>query len=370
MNRPLRPATVIEVAQEAGVSTATAARALGNYGRVRDSTREKVLRAAEKLNYQANGLARSMITGRTKSIGVVCGDVHNPFFAGILRGITDVARTHGYSVLIANSDEDWATEVESVRTLSASAVDGLIVSPAEPKHVEHLENWSGTGKPLTLIDRSSATLQTDAVVIDGARAIQDAVTRLFELGHERVAIVGELRSAQELDHVLSLNRRGLDNLDVFTLSPSAARLVGYLRAHTYADKEIDPALVVRAGEYATAAASLATRELIGIAAAPTALVTTDNVMTLGAYRALREAGTIIPDQLSFIGFDNQDWTLLVSPDISVIDQPDYDMGRTAATMLLERIEGLNEPPRVVRAATSYLERASVAPTTKEAKRKA
>src|SRR5690606_40370511 len=91
MNRPLRPATVIEVAQEAGVSTATAARALGNYGRVRDSTREKVLRAAEKLNYQANGLARSMITGRTKSIGVVCGDVHNPFFAGILRGITDVA---------------------------------------------------------------------------------------------------------------------------------------------------------------------------------------------------------------------------------------------------------------------------------------
>lgn len=361
MTRPSRPATIIEVAREAGVSTATAARALGNYGPVRDSTREKVMLAAQKLNYQPNELARSMVTGRTKSIGVVCGDVHNPFFAGILRGITDVARAHDYSVLIANSDEDWATEVESVRTLSASAVDGLIVSPAEPNRVEHLENWSGTGKPITLIDRASAQLQTDAVVIDGPQAIHDAVTRLFELGHERVGIVGELRSVDEMETVLSLNRRGLDNLDVFTLSPSTARLVGYLRAHAHAGKEVDLGLVVRTGEYAATAATAATAAMLGAQSPPTAVITTDNVMTLGAYRALRDAAIEIPDQLSFIGFDNQDWTLLVSPDITVIDQPSYEMGTTAATMLLERIEGLSDAPRVVRAATTYLERASVGP---------
>jgi LacI family transcriptional regulator len=354
-------ATITEVAKEAGVSTATAARALGNYGPVKPSTREKVMKAADKLSYRPNELARSMITGKTKSIGVVCGDVYNPFFAGILRGITDVATERGYTVLIANSDEEWAKEIAAVRTLSASGVDGIIVSPAEPNRVEHLINWSGKDKPVTLIDRASATFSTDAVVVDGPQAVHDVLIRLFELGHERVAIVGELRSAEELEHVLSLNERGLKKLDVFTLSPSAARLVGYLRAHAQARKQVDASLIIRAGSYSLDSAESATGKVLSDPhTRPSALVTTDNVMSLGAYRAVIAAGLRIPEHLSFIGFDNQDWTELVAPPISVIDQPSHSMGRAAANVLIERIKGNQGEPQILTAHTNYIERASVA----------
>lgn len=359
MPRAARPATIIEVAKEAGVSTATAARALGNYGPVRESTREKVLLAAKTLKYQPNELARSMVTGKTKSIGVVCGDVHNPFFAGIVRGITDVARERGYTVLIANSDEDWATEVEAVSTFSASGVDGLIASPAEPKRVDHLENWSGKGKPVTFIDRASAKITTDAVIVDGPSAVEHAVSRFFELGHERIAIVGEFQDEDDMDHVLALNERALNNIDIFTLSPSNARLVGYLRAHNVARKPVHPELVVRAGSYDLNAAKDATNLLLTTTQDVTAMVATDNVMSLGAYKALVEAGRRIPEDVSFIGFDNQDWTDLVTPRITVIDQPSYPMGQQAARMLLDRIDGLEGESRIVTSPTALIERDSV-----------
>lgn len=355
-------ATITEVAKEAGVSTATAARALGNYGLVKPSTREKIMKAADKLSYRPNELARSMITGKTMSIGVVCGDVYNPFFAGILRGITDVATERGYTVLIANSDEDWSKEIAAVGTLGASGVDGIIVSPAEPNRVDHLINWSGKNKPVTLIDRASATFRTDAVVVDGPQAVHDVLLRLFKLGHERIAIVGEFRSAEELERVLSLNERGLEKLDVFTLSPSAARLVGYLRAHAQTGKQVDASLIIRAGSYSIDSAESATREvLLKSRSRPTALVTTDNVMSLGAYRAVLAAGLRIPEQFSFVGFDNQDWTELVTPPISVIDQPSHSMGRAAANVLIERIKGNQDELQILTAHTSYIERASVAP---------
>ncbi|WP_371029207.1 LacI family DNA-binding transcriptional regulator [Pseudoclavibacter sp. JSM 162008] len=359
MAKTARTATIIEVAKEAGVSTATAARALGNYGPVRESTREKVMLAAKKLKYQPNELARSMITGRTRSIGVICGDVHNPFFAGIVRGVTDVARERGYTVLIANSDEDWPTEVEAVATFSASGVDGLIASPAEPKRVDHLVDWSGRGKPVTFIDRASAKISTDAVVVDGPSAVQNAVETFFSLGHERIAIIGEFQDVDDMERVLSLNERALGQLDVFTLSPSNARLVGYLRAHAAAGKTVHPELVVRAGSYNLGAAEAATDALLSTTEV-TAMIATDNVMSLGAYKALISSPLSIPDDVSFIGFDNQDWTDLVTPRITVIDQPSYPMGQQAARLLLERIDGLEGEPRIVTSPTVLIERDSVA----------
>jgi LacI family transcriptional regulator len=341
------------------VSTATAARALGNYGRVKESTREAVKRAAESLNYRPNELARSMITGRTQSIGVICADVYDPFFAAVVRGITDVARGRGYTVLITNSDENWHTEVESFGSLQSSRVDGVIMAPSDPNRVDHLRAWVAEERPLVMVDRASSRLETDAVVVDGPTAVEAAVSRLFDDGHERIAIVGEFSPQSAVERLFAALAQGDEAVHPFDFSPSISRLTGYVRAHRAHGFPIDPALVVRSGAYTVEAAQIATSVLLR-SDPPTAIVTTDNSMSLGAYRAIRAAGLRVPEDVSFIGFDNQDWTEFASSGISVIDQPAYAMGQEAARMLLSRIDGNSEPPRIVTMPAAFIERGSVA----------
>ena len=138
MSHERRRVTIPDVAREAGVSPATVGRALGGYGYVRDEIRERIRQTAEDLGYRPNGLARSMITGRTNSIGVVCADIANPFFASATRGISDMARKEGFGIILTNSDEDIELEREAVRLLLEKQVDGIIASPANSADSAHL----------------------------------------------------------------------------------------------------------------------------------------------------------------------------------------------------------------------------------------
>ena len=158
--------TVADVAREAGVSKATAARVLGGYGTVSAKVREAVKAAAAALDYRPNELARSMTTGRSGTIGVVVGDIENPFFSLAVRGITDVARLAGFNVILSNSGEDVAAEKAAIRTLVAKRVDGIIVSPAKEGDVEHLKDIERSGRPLALLDRSAPSLNVDTVIAD------------------------------------------------------------------------------------------------------------------------------------------------------------------------------------------------------------
>ena len=158
--------TIHDVAAAAGVSTATAARALGGYGAVSPGVRERVKAAASQLGYRPNSLARSMITGATHTIGLVVADIENPFFARSVRGIADVAHAAGYEVLLANSDEDPATERAAVRVLFGKRVDGLIVAPASTDEGPHLSDLSERGVPVVLLDRAIPGIDADAVVVN------------------------------------------------------------------------------------------------------------------------------------------------------------------------------------------------------------
>src|SRR5690349_3291334 len=140
-----RDVTVADVAKAAQVSKAQAARALGNYGAVSDEVRERVLAAAEELSYRPNELARSMNTGKSHTIGVVVGDIENPHFGLVTRGITDVAKKSGYNVILTNTDEDLASEIDAVRVLRDKRVDGLIVAPASSTETAHLKQVQESG---------------------------------------------------------------------------------------------------------------------------------------------------------------------------------------------------------------------------------
>ncbi len=185
---PSRPTsvTVADVARRAGVSKATAARVLGGYGTVSDRVREAVTAAARSLDYRPNELARSMTTGRSGTIGVVVGDIENPFFSLAVRGIADVARQAGFTVILINSGEDVAAEKAAIRTLLAKRVDGLIVSPAKEGELDHLQEVARSGRRWHC-STAAARHSTSIRYRRRQNAAEGVTRRLLALGHRRIA---------------------------------------------------------------------------------------------------------------------------------------------------------------------------------------
>ncbi|GAB3263838.1 LacI family DNA-binding transcriptional regulator [Arthrobacter pigmenti] len=332
--------TVPDVARAAGVSTSTAARALGGYGYVSANVQERVHEAAAKLGYRTNQVAKSMVTGRTNTIGVVGADIENPYFAGSMRGIGDMARATNYGAILTNSDEDVAIERDAVQILVDRGVDGLIVAPADVSDCSHLVMAMERGVPVTLLDRTCPGTEMDAVIIDNVKAAKEAITHLIELGHRRIGIVTELRREAEAYDMEKMSP-GQD-IDPLTLNPSASRLLGYLQAHWDADLPVDPTLLGRTKTYTKARATSATIDLLKSDDPPTAIFSVDNLMTIGALEGMKKLDAHMPEELSLVAFDDLDWMTLVTPSITAVRQPVYEMGMNAAQILFSRI---NNPDR-------------------------
>ncbi len=347
-------ATVADVARQAGVSRATAARALGGYGRVSAATVAAVEVAAKEVGYRPNELARSMITKRTRTIGVVLSDIENQFFTRALRGITDVVREHGYDLLLANTDEDPEAEKKMVAVMNARQVEGLLVCPVQLDQIEHLAETGEAGRPVVLIDRTVTSLPLDSVGIDNRGVAAQAVALLIERGHTRIGMISGVGPAETERALAQITSTAIPGE-----SPSEGRLVGYAMAHRAAALPIDRALVVEGGFHSSQARDRA-RELLSAPNRPTAVLTTDSLHTLGTLQAIRDLGLQCPDDISLLGFDDADWASLVDPAITVVSQPAYDIGARAAEFLLERIADGSAPPRQLQLPTTLIERASVA----------
>lgn len=345
---PKPRATIADVARLAGVSTATAGRVLGGYGSSREETREQVERAARKLGYRANALARSLITGRTRTIGVVAGDIQNPFYASILRGVTDVVEKRNFGLLIMNSDENLQKEVRAVNLLLEKQVDGLIVSPCDTQNAPHLRDLHASGLPLVLLDRTVAGLDVDRIATENIGTAERAVKVLIDAGHRRIGVVAELVEEQQ-GGVAGFIKRGLagDVLSTDTLYPSWQRILGYLRAHRQAGVPVDPLLVGRVGSYSSEGAQATALRLLDRQDRPTALFATDGTMSEGVMRAIVALSLRVPDDLSLICFDDLEWMSFLPPGITTFAQPRLEMGAAAAEILLDRIQGTDAASRAM-----------------------
>jgi LacI family transcriptional regulator len=339
--------TIPDVARRAGVSTATAARALGGYGAVSGAAREAVLAAAEELGYRRNELARAMITGRTNTIGLVIADIENPFFAGAARGVSDAARESGYEVVFTNTDEDPDVERSAVRVLLSKRIDGIIVAPTSADG-DHLVAAQRGGCPVVLLDRRLENFPVDTVLVDSVAAARGVVERLVAAGHERIAMVtGGVSRAERTS-----GRPGV--------STGQDRVDGFLDG--LADAGIaDPQAYLRTGAHNPDLAFALTKQLLALPLPPTAVFASNSRVALGVIKAIRDAGLEIPREISMVGFDDADWTSVVNPPISVVAQPTYALGRRAAELLLARLTGSEAPPAVHMLPTDFLSRASVAP---------
>jgi LacI family transcriptional regulator len=354
--------TILDVAAAANVSRATAARALGGYGPVSEEVRERVAAAAASLGYRPNNVARSMKSGSTRTIGVVLGDIRLPFFAGALAGVADVAQAEGWEPVLANTNEDLEREKRAVAVLYEKRVDGLIVAPASSDDGAHLVDLARRGLPLVLLDRQVRDVPADAVVVDNERAAARAVQHLVGLGHERIAMIASTGPGRRLDSgSRTFDLGALTGTDTDPpLKPSVARVRGYLWGLRDAGLTAD-ARLVRHADYDRESAASQAVAVLEMRDRPTAIITSDSLMTLGVLAAVRHVGVRMPDDLSLIGFDDADWATVAVPSITVVAQPVLELGAVAVRRLLARIGGDERPPQVVVLKTELVLRESTGP---------
>ncbi|ANL69426.1 LacI family transcriptional regulator protein (plasmid) [Rhizobium phaseoli] len=346
---PKRSVTVADVAKAAKVSKATAARVLGGYGVVSDKIRDQVVAAAAALEYRPNELARSMSTGRSGIIGVVVGDIENAFFSLAVRGISDMARLAGFTVIIANSGEQLDAEISAVDLLIGKRVDGLIVTPARCDRIDHLRQVRRAGVPLVLFDRNIPELEVDAVTGDDREAAIAATRCMVEQGHRRLAYV----SAMEAE--------GGKLADIGRISNSAVRerVEGFVQVLTEAGLP-NPVHYVRLGATDQPQTDDVVKRLLSDSAPPTALLASDSLVGLRVFKSLQSLGLSIPKDISMISFLDADWTSVTVPPITIIDQRVYEMGKLAGERLIARIEQIPLTAERLQINTTLVMRGSVA----------
>jgi LacI family transcriptional regulator len=327
--------TIKDVARKAGVSPATASRVAGNYGYVSKAIRNKVLVAIRELGYRPNTVARSMVTKSTHTLGLVVTDITNPFFAHLMRSVEDVTWKAGYTLFLANTDENTQREEAIVQTILERQVDGLILVPATSQSTPYLEHFIQQGIPLVLLDRNVGGIAADAVMVDNENGAYQAVTHLIRLGHRRIGMV-------------------IDNLNIST---NTERLAGYRKAFHEADLPVEEQLI-QSCQFTEQSAFYLTTEMFNHPQRPTALFAANNFMTLGILHAAQQANLRIPEDIALVGFDDLDWTAFSPLQITTVTQPVQELGNVAANRLLMRLQGDQTSPMEIRLKTIFIIRKS------------
>ena len=307
--------TIRVVATTAGVSPATVSRVLNGNTEVNADLRDRVLAAVSELGYRPNGAARSLRTRATLVLGIIISDITNPFFTAMVRGVEDIAQEAGYSVILANADEDLAKESRYLEVAVAEQMAGVVLSPASSTQTR-LDVLTERNIPVVTIDRRIRGSDFDSVTINNRDLARQATAHLIEQRCRRIGFIA----------------------GPSVTTTARDRLAGYTAAMRAAGRAIDPALIVPAN-YRIDGGYDATRALLQLPRRPDGLLVSNNLMTVGALDALSEAGLEMPRDIAFVGFDDVTWALGRRARVTAVQQPTYEIGRRAAELLLARIRG-------------------------------
>jgi LacI family transcriptional regulator len=305
-----------DVGRKAGVSAMTVSRVINGREGVDPDTQRRVEEAIAALDYVPNRIARGLISQKTQTIGLIVPDFVNPFFAPVVRGAETAARRAGYRVLLCNSEGDLRLEREYIDDLVSHRVEGLLLAPASDRSRGSILALLRGGFPLVLIDRALPDVDCDLIVSDSAVGARRLVEHLIAIGHRHIA------------HIT----------DVDDTSTGRERLRGYREALEHAGIMYQEELVFRAtvdqmGGYRAAQQALAMEPL------PTAIFTVNNMTVVGAMKALREQGLSVPKDMGLVCFDDVEHLAVLSPFLTVVDQPAETFGSLGAQLLFERIAG-------------------------------
>jgi LacI family transcriptional regulator len=322
-----------DVAALSGVSLKTVSRVINGEPTVAPELAARVRRAAASLDYRPNLTARNLRSSdrRTRTIGVLLENVANPFSSALHRAVEDVARARGVAVFAGSVDEDPARERELALALVERRVDGMIIVPAGEDQ-SYLANEQRAGLSLVFADRPPRLLRADAVVSDNARGAGAAVQHLIAAGHKRISFLGDLTS----------------------IATAADRFAGYQEALSKSGIEFDEA-IVRFDLHSVTAAEAATRDLM-LGPKPTALFATQNLITIGALRALRDMD--LQERVAVVGFDDFLLADMLQPAVTVVAQDPAAIGETACKVLFQRMDGDASPPQTHTIPTRLIARGS------------
>jgi LacI family transcriptional regulator len=329
-------ASMREVAELAEVAISSVSRVLSQHPDVSAEMRERVLAAVEQLEYEPDFLAQSLRRGATLSVGYVVGDISNPLIATITSGAESILRAAGYSMLLMNSENDPALDTAHIRFFQARRVDGMILSLASERTPTTLEVLRQVDVPIILIDRDVPTeLNASIVRNDHREGMRAAVGHLLDLGHRRIALI----------------------TGALDLWPVRERIAGMAEAVAARGRPDETVSLV--GSLSAEHGERSTEQLLAMHPRPTAIVAGGNQVLAGCVRALARHGVRIPEDMSLITCDEVDLSELHSPPIASVSRDTLLLGRTAAELLLERLNG--GEPRTMLLPTTFTPRPSSGP---------
>lgn len=291
-----------------------------------------------ELNYEINAVARSLRQKKTNSIGVIVGNVLSQFYSIIAKSAEDTANKFGYNVILCNGDDNPEKELGYLKVLKSNRVDGIIITPTG-KNADYVNRLIDSETEVVLLDRLVEGVNCDAVLVDNENGAYNAVKYLIDQGYSKIGII--------TGYIDRTTGRG--------------RLNGYLKAINEAGIPRDDRLI-KIGNFKKEAGVNLAKELLGSSDRPEAIFVANLDMTFGALVAIKEMGLRIPEDLGIIGFDDSEWFLLLEPPLTVVSQPVYNLGSTAAEMLIKKIEaeekGINNKPLILTLNTNLIIRNS------------
>jgi LacI family transcriptional regulator len=311
-----KPATIKDIAKHLNISISTVSRALRNAPDVNPETKNAILAISEKLNYQANRLALSLRHKQTHSIGVIVPNL-DYVLSSMVKGIDEAALEAGYTVMVCQSNESFGREILNTSRMLESLVDGLIISvSSETKTFDHFKKFQERNIPIISFDRMIPELNAPYVILNNEEGGFLATEHLINQGYRNIAILA-----------------GPQNLGI-----SNSRMKGYTDALKKHKIRINNQLIVHC-DFNQDYAYLATQELLRLKNRPDAIFTISDRMAIGAMLAIKEKGLNMPTDIGLVGFNNEPLLALLTPGISSVDQPCFEMGKIAAKLFIESLHG-------------------------------
>lgn len=326
MDSPVKRTTIREVAEQAGVSVASVSRAFSGAAVMRPATRERILQVARELGYRPNGIARNLRTQRSKIIGLIISDVENPFYTSLVRAVEDSAHAQQFSLVLCNSDESPEKERNYIQFLADERVAGVIGSPTSETTTSFLP-LQRAGIPVVAVDRRSLLTPVDTVLLDNVRAAYDLTRYLIAQGHQRIGII----------------------LPGDNITSGRERLTGFLQAMHESGLPVRDEWIC-SGKGSEAFGFQSAIGLLSQIERPTALLSGNNLITLGVLKAVQHLGLRVPQQVGLAGLDEMPWMTLLRMPLLIAAQPVREMGQRAFELLCARMSDSAHPIREVRLA--------------------
>ena len=307
--------SVKEIAKAAGVSTATVSRVLNGSDKVRESTAKKVKKVVDEMNYRMNHVARRMKVKQTDSlvIGLVITDIDNPFFSSIAKGVEEVASKNKLVTMICNTNENPEKERFFLNAMLSEKVSGVIIVPTTG-NLDFFHELVEDDFPMVMVDRKLKGLRIDSVSLNNKKGAYEAVKRLIQNGHRRIGVVAGIKG----------------------LSNTQERLFGYREGLRESGIEEDKDLIFY-GDYVESGGRKAIEKFMALKNPPTAVFSTNNLMTLGCIKEIYKQELTIPDDIAIIAFDDSVWSEALIPPLTTVKQPGFELGVNAAELLMKRL---------------------------------